>query len=407
MSAVIVPESAPLDVLVSFDTTQSMYPCLTEVRAHVKSVVTKLQTDVPGIRIALLAHGDYGDEKLTYMIKKLDFTTNPAELIEFITNTGKTHGQDYAELYEKVLREAQGFSWNPSSVKAFIMVGDAVPHEEKDNPEHIDWRVECDVLKSLNIPIYSVQALSRGHGPSLLFWKQLAERTNGYHLFLDQFSYVRDILIAICLKQVNDAHLLQFEQELADQTDSGVLTTSMRKVFDTMLKRAPVATAAAQPVAAIDSHKRKHAALEAEDDDKKMAVVVGVPGGHHGHIDLAPCAPAKYQILQVPRAMSIKQFVESQEGLVFAPGASYYEFSKPELIGVNKEIVLQHKVSGELFEGSAARQIAGITDEYAKKRMQPCNLYTYRVFVQSTSYNRKLVGGTGFLYQATDFGRDD
>ena len=35
----------------------------------------------------------------------------------------------------------------------------------------------------------------------------------------------------------------------------------------------------------------------------------------------------------------------------------------------------------------------------AKDKFQPVALDKYRVFVQSTSYNRGLVAGTGFLYE--------
>ena len=38
----------------------------------------------------------------------------------------------------------------------------------------------------------------------------------------------------------------------------------------------------------------------------------------------------------------------------------------------------------------------------AKDKFQPVALDKYRVFVQSTSYNRKLIGGTGFLYEVDE-----
>jgi hypothetical protein len=36
-------------------------------------------------------------------------------------------------------------------------------------------------------------------------------------------------------------------------------------------------------------------------------------------------------------------------------------------------------------------------------RLAPTRLEEYRVFVQSTSYNRKLVGRTRFLYEVADY----
>ena len=81
-------------------------------------------------------------------------------------------------------------------------------------------------------------------------------------------------------------------------------------------------------------------------------------------------------------------------------GKGFYEFTKAEQISAKKLIVLMHKTTGELFEGAAARQIAGIGDTAAGKKLAPSDVKEYRVFVQSTSYNRKLQGGTGFLYES-------
>ena len=63
--------SNPVEVVFSFDTTGSMYPCLTQVRRHVKSTVTRLGEEIPGIRIGIIAHGDYCDKGGTYVTKHL------------------------------------------------------------------------------------------------------------------------------------------------------------------------------------------------------------------------------------------------------------------------------------------------------------------------------------------------
>ena len=63
--------TTPVEVVFSFDTTGSMYPCLTQVRRHIKSTVTRLGEEVPGIRIGIIAHGDYCDKNVTYVTKHL------------------------------------------------------------------------------------------------------------------------------------------------------------------------------------------------------------------------------------------------------------------------------------------------------------------------------------------------
>ena len=47
-----------IEVVFSFDTTGSMYPCLTQVRRKIKETVTRLLDEIPGIRIGIIAHGD-------------------------------------------------------------------------------------------------------------------------------------------------------------------------------------------------------------------------------------------------------------------------------------------------------------------------------------------------------------
>jgi len=91
-------------------------------------------------------------------------------------------------------------------------------------------------------------------------------------------------------------------------------------------------------------------------------------------------------------------------GLTFKAGKGFYEFTKSETISEKKEVVLMKKETGELFEGEAARAIIGLTNE--SRKYSPKDIRDYRVFIQSTSYNRKLIGGTGFLYEAEDFGRE-
>jgi hypothetical protein len=54
-----------------------------------------------------------------------------------------------------------------------------------------------------------------------------------------------------------------------------------------------------------------------------------------------------------------------------------------------------------MFTGSATGKLFGITEttSAAKHRIKPSDFPEYYVFVQSTSYNRNLMGGTKFLYE--------
>lgn len=371
------------DVVISFDTTGSMSSCINEVRKNVTEIVNRLFSEIEGIRIGIVAHGDYCDEKTTYLMKSVDLceAANKNKIVSFIKETGNTGGGDYPEAYEYVLREVQKMSWSSESLRALVMIGDAYPHDVDSNPHKIDWKNEVKELKDMGINIYSVQALKSGSGLSYTFYKQMAQMTNGYHLFLDQFSYIRDMLLAICFKQVGEERLMNYEQEMVNRNVG--MNNSMRKMFDTMLGRASTV------VENIAEESAVGASGEAEDEEDE------------GDGILRECPPAKYQVLTVDRDMSIKEFV-AENGLEFKAGKGFYEFTKPETISPKKLVVLMKKDTHQLYEGNHARKIAKIGKE--TKKYKPTDLADYRMFIQSTSYNRKLIAGQGFLYEAADFG---
>jgi len=375
------------DVVFSFDTTGSMSQCIAEVRRKIQQVIHRLFEEIPGIKIGVVAHGDYCDEKETYLMKHVNIGSTESQIVDFVNNVQNTCGGDYPEAYEYVLREVQKLSWSSDSMRALVMIGDAYPHKKEDNPNKIDWKEELDEIKKMGINIYSVQALYSGNGSSYTFYKQMAQMTNGYHLMLGQFSTICDMLLAICFNQMGSERLSQFEQEV-QKTEYG-MNIGLRKMFDVMLKR--TSSEESSVVEAPRSTTRSRISLSTSEISASDLSV------------LRSCPMAKYQVLNVEEDISIKNFVESK-GLRFKTGKGFYEFTKPESIGPNKEVVLMKKGTGELFEGSEARRIIGLSDE--TKKYKPSDIKEYRVFIQSTSYNRKLLGGTGFLYEAEDFGRE-
>jgi hypothetical protein len=352
--------SSNLDVVFSFDTTGSMYPCLTQVRRKIKSTVTRLAEEIPGIRIGIIAHGDYCDQGHTYVTQALDLTSDTNAICNFVEKVGPTGGGDAPECYELVLHEAQGLSWNPKASKALVLIGDDVPHPPAYTPRKLNWRTEVDRLSEMGIPVYGVQALNRGHATQ--FYTELAEKSGGFHLSLDQFAYITDMVLAICYKQSSDDQLQQYEQEVKDQ---GRMNRGLNKIFNTMLKR-------------------KVAVAEAE-------------------VDLHAVPPGRFQVLEVDKDCPIKDFVQ-ENGLTFKTGRGFYEFTKTETIQGYKEIILMERASGDFFEGEKARELLGLPiGETA--RIRPSALEKYAVFVQSTSNNRKLMGKTRFLYEVEDWDR--
>ncbi len=347
-----------VEVVFSFDTTGSMYPCLTQVRKKVKTTVKRLFKDLPGIKIGVVAHGDYCDSKI-YVTKHLPMTNKPEPITKFVEKVKATYGGDMPEAYELVLHEARSLKWSAAAKKILVMIGDATPHGPKQNPKKLDWKKEATALGKAGVQIYAVQALGRKGSTS--FYKTMAKLSKGAHLELDQFSQITDLIMAIAYSQDTDVSKIDaYETEVRK---AGRMNRSLTAAFDTLRKRKP--TKAATPK------------------------------------NLSSVAPGRFQVLDVDKDMPIQKFCKN-EGLAFKPGRGFYEFTKTETIQGYKEVVLMDKASGDLFEGNKAKALLGMKPGVTD-RLAPAALDKYAVFVQSTSNNRKLIGGTRFLYEVEDW----
>jgi len=350
--------STLIEIVFSFDTTGSMYPCLTQVRRNLKNTITRLLDEIPGIRIGIIAHGDYCDAKTTYVIKTLDLSGDVDTICNFVQNVEATGGGDAPECYELVLHQAQFFSWTESSNKTLVVIGDDLAHAPAQTPQKLNWRQELDMLIQKGITVHGVQALNRNH--ATLFYKELASKSGGFHVNLDQFAYITDLFLAVCYQQSSSEQLQNYEQEVI--VNKG-MQRGLQKIFNTLLER-------------------EHTTIE------DISSLKAVP-------------PGRFQVLEVDTEISIKAFV-LENGLTFKTGRGFYEFTKTETIQAKKEIILMDRSTGDLFAGSIVRQMLGLP-EGETVRIKANNLEKYIVFVQSTSYNRKLVGGTKFLYEIQDW----
>lgn len=348
----------PIEVAFSFDTTGSMYPCLTQVRRNIKQTVTRLLDEIPGIRIGIIAHGDYCDAKSSYVTQYFDLSGDVDAICQFVTHVQPTGGGDAPECYELVLHEAQSFSWMPDSSKTLVLIGDDIPHAPAQTPKKLNWRKEADKLAELGISIYGVQALNRSHATP--FYKELAERGGGFHINLDRFAYITDLFLAVCYQQSSDEQLQAYEREIVDR---GRMNRGLNQMFNTLMNREGTLTYAVA--------------------------------------DLRSVKPGRFQMLEVDGDISIKAFV-LENGLTFKTGRGFYEFTKTETIQGSKEIIVMDRATGDLFEGEAARDILGLPMGMTV-RIKPSNLEKYVVFVQSTSANRKLMANTRFLYEVEDW----
>lgn len=352
------------DVLISFDTTGSMSPCIAEVRMKVKDTLYKLFTAIPDLRVGIIAHGDYCDKYSTYVIKNVTFTKDLDALQHFISTVENTYGGDSDECYEYVLATANEYDWQADN-RIFILIGDALPHDvgysyyhnstREKHTNYIYWTDEVSGLSSKRVNIYAVQALGSKYNAH--FYETLAERTNGRKLDLNQFTDSVETIISICYHSTG--RLEEYKQELES-------TFKMNRNLANVFKSLGLETVS-------------------EVFTKKDAS------------GLIPVLPTRFQRVSVGKNTDIKSFVESI-GATFRKGRGFYQFTKSEEVQERKEVILRNKLTGDMFTGNEARNFIGLP--YGKRGViRPHYFNDYEVYIQSTSSNRKLIKGTKFLYE--------
>jgi hypothetical protein len=308
-----------VDLVFSFDTTGSMYSCLAQLRRNVQSSVRKLFQEIPNLRIGVIAHGDYCDAHAgSYVTKILDLTSDENKICTFVGTVKETNGGDAPECYELVLHEARSVGWTAGKTKAFVLIGDDVPHSPSDrqNSQKLNWRNEIDCLQEMGVSVYGVQALNRRHATD--FYREIAEKTGGFHLMLDQFSYVTELLLAVAYKQEGDVILERYEQEVEK---SGKMNRNLDDTFRKLLSKP-----------ARDSK------------------------GRFAKVSVDAVDPGRFQVLRVTEDQPIAEFVYDN-GARFRLGHGFYEFTKRVLVQHHKEIVLMDNRTGDMFSGERARQM--------------------------------------------------
>jgi len=93
----------------------------------------------------------------------------------------------------------------------------------------------------------------------------------------------------------------------------------------------------------------------------------------------------------------IAAFVRSK-GLTYSVGHAFYELTKPEKVASTKNLMILDKQTGALYGGEQARRKLGLPAGQ-DIRLRPGTHGEFTLFVESTSYNRHLVGNTTLLYR--------
>jgi hypothetical protein len=345
-----------IELVISFDTTGSMYPCLAEVRRRVDETVKRLFAEIPNLRIGIVAHGDYCDADI-YVTKHLQLTNDPNAVSYFVKNVERTGGGDFPECYELVLHEvANKMAWTPGSKRVLAMIGDATPHPKAHNPGKLDWKEELNRVIDQGVVVHGVQAMNVHSSSS--FYRELADRSGGAHLNLNQFNEATEMLLAMAYHQQGPEAFQKYEEEIVTKKK---MTRSLSGIFDKLSRR-------------------------------------DTTSGRYRTIDARAVDAGRFQQIEVDADQPIKDVVASN-GLVFKTGRGFYEFTKRETIQAKKEVVILDKETGDMYQGAAAREVLGLPIGESTDISPTFDKAKYTVFVQSTSNNRKLIGGTTFLYE--------
>jgi hypothetical protein len=110
---------------------------------------------------------------------------------------------------------------------------------------------------------------------------------------------------------------------------------------------------------------------------------------------------SQVQLIPVPAQLHGKDIAPFVAGHIrgeYKKGTAFYQLTKTEKeVQAYKIIVIRDKNTGATYAGHAARQLLSIPTTGTIK-LTPDRLGKFEVYIQSTSLNRKLVGGSQVLY---------
>lgn len=104
-----------------------------------------------------------------------------------------------------------------------------------------------------------------------------------------------------------------------------------------------------------------------------------------------------YVVPQEDAGIEIRPFVLKHR-MEYLKGSAFYQLTKTEArVQETKLIIIRDRVTGDVYSGTEARELIGLPTK-GNARLHPGDHGNYDLFIQSTSINRKLVGGTGVIY---------
>jgi len=95
--------------------------------------------------------------------------------------------------------------------------------------------------------------------------------------------------------------------------------------------------------------------------------------------------------------IEIRDFI-LEHRMEYLKGAAFYQLTKTESrVQPTKLILVRDRGTGKIYAGKDARSMIGLPSD-KNARLHPGDHKNFDIFIQSSSVNRKLVGGTGVVY---------
>jgi len=209
------------EIAFCFDTTGSMRPCIQQVRDEIEAVCEQMTEDIEGLKVAMIAHGDYCDGD--NVIDILELTDDKEKIFKFIRETPNTHGGDAPECYELALHVAQTLGWSEAPGKALVMIGDATPHpvDYPGNTQNLDWKEEAKKLNEMGIKIFPLECLGGSY-----FWEKLAEISGTSLLKLGDFKESSEALMGVAYAAAGEDAFELYSHRLDDKIAKGTVCCS-------------------------------------------------------------------------------------------------------------------------------------------------------------------------------------
>ena len=179
-------EEVLLDVVYLHDVTGSMGDEMAQLQFTTERVMDMLEDEygqAPGqspemIRVGGVLYRDRGDEFIT---KVIDFDT-PRRFSSAFQRFGADGGGDTPESVNAGLDDALQMAWRDDAIKVIVLVGDAEPHDYRDDPWD-RYLALSEIAVGAGVRIHTVSASGMGHRGEVV-WREMALVTGGQFVFL-------------------------------------------------------------------------------------------------------------------------------------------------------------------------------------------------------------------------------